>query len=395
MKNLLYKIVISLLLIQVLSCVSVRKQIDRGNYEEAIDKLVNKLSGKKNKPTESIQLLELAYEKAQQQDLRNEAQLLAEKEDNKWEKIYLIHQQIDKRQNKIRPLLPLISKEAYQGSFEFINTDERKRESKANSIEYYYSTAKELLMQSKTIKNKNLARDAYNYLNKLESLSTNYKDVRQLKLQALKLGTIYYYVTITNNTYKILPQTVEDNLLNISVSELNKNWKQYDMRRQSDITYDYRIVMNLLNLEFSPEREKSRIIEDVTESKEEKYILDKNGKIRNDSLGNPVKEIIVVKHENSIEETVQSKSVLLSGKLEWIDLATNNLERSEPIQVEFNFENAFGRLIKGDKKYLSKQSKELINRRETSFPTNEQMTVDAGERLKEVVKSIIYKTEKG
>ncbi|MEP7195058.1 MAG: hypothetical protein ABI851_00965 [Saprospiraceae bacterium] len=390
MKLLIYTI-LSIIIFN--SCASSTKLIENGQYDRAIEKLVHELAGKKNKKTNSVQDLELAFSKAQNEDLRHEKDLLSEKDESKWEKIYFIHEKIEKRQDLIEPLTPLVSKEGYQASFNFVNTADRKRESKANSIEYYYQSAKSLLEESKNTSNLSQARKAYDFLTNINQLVSNYKDVEQLFKLAKALGTENYLVSIKNNTVKILPIQLEDNLLNISVSELDTKWKRYDMRKDGNVVYNFNIVMNLENLEFSPEREQSRLVEDETEETIKETLKDNKGRVIKDSTGKAITVEKIVKHKSTIEEIIQSKSTILGGRLEWYNVKTKNIEHTEPLNVEINFENKFGRLIKGESDKISKENKNILSGRQINFPTNEEMTLEAGEKLKSIVKNIIYNRE--
>ncbi len=386
MKNLLF-ILISITLI--ISCTSSRKLIEKGDYDRAINKLVQGLAGKKSKSTEDIKYLELAFRKAQNEDLAEEKDLLTLNSESKWEKIYNIYKKIDARQNRIEPLLPLNSNEGYLGRFDFINTTNRKTESREKTVEFYYNSAKQLIEDSKKNNNKLDARKAVDIFNKIDNLVSSYRDVKNLREIAHELGTEYIFFTMVNNTAKIIPLQLEEDLVSMSVSDLNTYWKQYDMKKNTNRVYDYNIFMNLQNLEFSPEREKSRIIEDVWEEIVKEERKDKNGKVLKDSTGKIVYTERTRVHKSIIEETVQSKTAILGGKLEWFKVDTKNLEDSEPINVEINFINRFGRLIEGNRDHISKENKDMLKGGPTRFPSNENLTLDAGEKLKDIVKNFI------
>jgi hypothetical protein len=165
-----------LLLILASSCANINSLIDQGDYDRAIDKLVNKLQGKKNKKREYIIQLEYAFQKAQDLDLRKEKSLRDENLAENWTKIYSIHSSISNRQHKVEPLLPLFSKDGYQGTFKFINIDELKNESKKNTADYYYQSAVLLIDESRQTADKAAARKAYEYLSKIDGLFNHYKD---------------------------------------------------------------------------------------------------------------------------------------------------------------------------------------------------------------------------
>ena len=138
MKNLIY---FFSLIFFLSSCTNINKIIESGNYDDAISRLTSKLTGKKKKSRENVVNLEFAFKKAQERDLAAEAEYLMDDDENKWEKIYAIHTRIENRQRLVEGLLPLISEDGYKAGFKFINTSERKKESKANSAEYYYKSS--------------------------------------------------------------------------------------------------------------------------------------------------------------------------------------------------------------------------------------------------------------
>lgn len=383
-----------MILISLISCVSTTKMIEKGNYDQAIEKLVNKLAGKKSKKRDDVINLEYAFKKAQSADLALESAYLEDKEESKWLNIYNIHTRIENRQAKIEPLLPIISKDGYRAAFNFINTKERKRESKNNSIEFLYMSAKELIENSKRTKNKESAREAYNKLVQIDGFTKNYKDIEQLKNETKYYGTSHYLVKIVNNTQTIIPVQLESDLLSISVKELDKNWKAFDMRLDPSVTYDYNIIMNLTSIEFSPEREKSRIIDDVTEEETEEIIKDRFGKPILDSLGKEQKRKNTETHTSTLEEVTQVKSAIIGGRLEWINLINKNIEYTKPIQVENLFENKFARLIRGDASKVSKANQKLLKNRAVGFPTNQNMLLDTGEKLKNIIKDMIFEHER-
>lgn len=376
------------------SCTNINKIIESGNYDDAITRLTSKLTGKKKKSRENVVNLEFAFKKAQARDLASEAEYLMDDDENKWEKIYLIHTRIENRQKMIEGLLPLISEDGYRAGFNFINTSERKKESKANTAEYFYKSSQNLLDESKINKDKQAAVEAYALLNKISQLYSNYKDVNQLKKLALELGTKNFLVKITNNTLTVMPAQMERDLLSIAVDDLNKNWKHFDMKENPSTDYDYHIILNLTNLEFSPEKEKSRIYEDVFEEEVEEALKDRKGRPVLDSLGKEIKIKTSKKYSSTLEEVVQFKSAILNGRLEWIHQPSKNVEFSRPLTVEVIFENKYGKLIRGDRDHLSDDSRKKIKSYSQTFPSNESMLLDASEKLKLLVKDYIYERER-
>lgn len=368
--------------------------IDRGDYDRALDKLVNKLSGKKNKNQEQVISLEYAFQKAQERDLRSEQSLRNENINENWSKIYGIHNQISARQNKIEPLLPLVGKNGYQASFKFINIEELRKESKKNTADYYYQSALRLIDEARSGGDKTTAKKAYEYLIKIDGLFNQYKDKEQLKKIAYELSLENYLVKIKNNTNAIIPEHIESELLRLSVENLNTKFKNFDAKSNPDIHYDHYIVINLNQMEFSPEREKTRVYDDVNEIETESVVKDRFGKPKRDTSGKEIKEKIKTKYTATIEEITQLKSLLLGGRLEYINVRSGDLEFTKPIQVEAVFENNLARLVKGDRNYVTAECRKRLNGKIIPFPTNESLLLDAAEKLKSLVKNIIHDREK-
>lgn len=367
------------------------KLIERGDYDRAINLLVDKLEGKKSKSTEKVKSLELAFRKAQEEDLNTEKELQALSSESKWESILNQYQKIENRQNKIKPLLPLKSKENYLARFEFINTLERRKESREKTADYLYQSARKLLQDAKNNKSKSDARLASEILFKLNDLVRDYKDIKSLISESKILGTEHVLISMENNTFKIIPIDLENDLLTMNITDLDSYWRKFDMRRNSNVDYDFHIVMDLKDLSFSPEKEKSRIIEDENEELIKEELKDSKGRVLKDSNGRVIYKETKLIHKSRIEEIVQSKSALLGGKLKWINLSNKNLEDSEPIHVELNFNNRFGRLVEGKRDKLSKANRELLTGGPIAFPSNEVMILDAGDKLKEIIKNYVRK----
>lgn len=65
-----------------------------------------------------------------------------------------------------------------------------------------------------------------------------------------------YLVKINNQTNQIIPADVEAELLKWSVDGLNSKFKNFDVKANPALNYDHYILLNLTQMEFSPEREK-------------------------------------------------------------------------------------------------------------------------------------------
>ncbi len=118
MKNLLYTLSILFLFS---SCASIDRLARKGKYEQAFALGIKKLSRKKNKKTKHVKGLEIAFKKLNDRDLNSVSNILEISDTKEWYRVYRIYNSIYNRQELLKPLLPLISKEGYIAHFDFIN----------------------------------------------------------------------------------------------------------------------------------------------------------------------------------------------------------------------------------------------------------------------------------
>ena len=113
-------------LFSMTNCRSAQRYVENGDYDAAIDHCVDKLAGKKNKPDDLVKGLELAFKKATDRDMRAVETLTAENRPDNWARINDIHRQIQLRQDKVNPLIPLKSKDGYEAKFMFVNIEKTR-----------------------------------------------------------------------------------------------------------------------------------------------------------------------------------------------------------------------------------------------------------------------------
>ena len=99
-----------------------RSMLTSGDYDGAIQNAVTGLQGNKNAKGKQdyVYLLEEAYAKAKERDLRNIASWFKDTNPNNLEKIFDTYVLLNNRQEMIRPILPLkLIKEGRNASFPF------------------------------------------------------------------------------------------------------------------------------------------------------------------------------------------------------------------------------------------------------------------------------------
>lgn len=370
------------------SCASPMKLVETGNYDQAIELAVKKLAGKKTKKTKYVMALEDAFYKTTARDMAYADELEKEGRPENWQKINDIYKKIKRRQDKIKPLLPLIDKDGIKAEFRFVKVEGLERESKEKAATFLYEDARRLLTLAKE-GDKMAAREAYTQLDKIKRYYTSYRDRNQLMNLAHELGTSYILFEMTNNAPVVLPLGFEREITRISVNDLNSKWKEYHTRQQSGTAYDYKVVMNITDIQVSPGVVQERQYVDDREIEDGfDYVLDENGNVKKDTSGNDIKVPRTVIIRAEVLETYQNKVANVSGRLEYIDLKRNQVINTDRIAVEAVFEN-YAATFRGDDRALSQQSRKRIGNRPLPFPENEDLLFTAAEQLKPVIKEKI------
>ena len=382
--------IITVLFLALSSCVGrkqIEKQLNTGNYDQAINNALKKLETNKNakRKQDYVLMLRDAYYKVVEDNHYRINQLKQDGNPEYYETIYNLYTRLDSRQNSIKSVLPLqINGKTIKFKFNNYTSDIIDYKSKVS--DYKYSQARQLLSSS----DKYNAREAYGLLEDVEYINPNFKDVRSLMDQAHFKGTDFVIVSVKNETNQIVPTRLEEELLDFDTYGLNDNfWTLYHANASADINYDYAMQLQLKRINISPEHvyEKEYVREaEIVDGWE--YVLDENGNVAKDSSGNDIKQDKIVRVLARLSEVQQVKSTQVIGQVVFTDLKQNQVLESFPIDSEFIFENFYGR-FRGDRRALSDDDKRLLGNRAVPFPTNEQMVYDTNEDLKQKLKSII------
>ena len=382
--------IITVLFLALSSCVGrkqIEKQLNTGNYDQAINNALKKLETNKNakRKQDYVLMLRDAYYKVVEDNHYRINQLKQDGNPEYYETIYNLYTRLDSRQNSIKNVLPLqINGKTIKFKFNNYTSDIIDYKSKVS--DYKYSQARQLLSSS----DKYNAREAYGLLEDIERINPNFKDVRSLMDQAHFIGTDFVIVSVINETNQIVPTRLEEELLDFDTYGLNDNfWTLYHANASAEINYDYAMQLQLKRINISPEHvyEKEYVREaEIVDGWE--YVLDENGNVAKDSSGNDIKQDKIVRVLARLSEVQQVKSTQVIGQVVFTDLKQNQVLESFPIDSEFIFENFYGR-FRGDRRALSDDDKRLLGNRAVPFPTNEQMVYDTNEDLKQKLKSII------
>jgi len=387
MKTLLYTLV---LFTSLGSCRKLEKMVERGEYDRAIVYATEKLAGKKNKKTKHIQSLQEAFLKINQKDLNHIAYLNGPSNPEKWEEILTIADKIQRRQDRIAPFLPLISKDGYVGHFDMVDAYAIKTTARDGAAAFYHAEGKSLLEMSKTEGNKFFARNAFDLLQKAGAIKENYSDSRLLMLEAKELGKVYIQVVVENKSLGYVPEDLERNLLSMNLSKADSRWRKHYLGKTENIEPDYQAVLELSEIQISPERESIR---EHTDEKRVKdgwtYKKGPKGKVLKDSSGNKIKVDKFKKVRAYVTEIHRQKSTQVNGQLKLIDLTNSALRSSRPLVVEAYFED-WASTFTGDRRAVCDKDHNRLKNIPISFPHDFDMILDASGKLKEAFIDELY-----
>ncbi len=392
MKKLLLFLVMVFLITACSGVKRSQKALYSGNYNDAIDIAVSKLQKDKNNKAaqEHILLLEDAFKKITERDQKRIAFLEKDGNPVNSREIFILYNNLNSVQNRIRPLLPLYSTTSNREvKFKFTDYDGDLIQAKNTYAENLYNQAK-VQMQKE---GKTDYRNAHLILGELENISPNYRDADQLLREAHYFGTDYVFVSLTNRTYQFMPQRLERDLLDFNTYGLDDFWTEYHSLNRRDIDYDFEIDLEFRDILVSPERMVERQIPLELEIKDGfTYQVDRRGNYVLDSLGNKIKidKLIIVK--GTLYETIQTKSLAVDARVVYRDVKRNQIMNNHPLQTEFVFENVFAR-FEGDERVLSNDDRRILRNRFVPFPSNEQMLIDAGNDIKGRLSEILQRNK--
>lgn len=374
------------------SCRSTQKLTETGNYDRAIRQSVNRLAGKKNKKAKEVWALEDAFFKANARDMERISQLRREGRSENWAAIYDVARKVDKRQDLVRPLIPLRDDRGREAKFKFVKINSTIQEARTKAAAHLYELGmRELALARQG--SKQAAREAYEHFDDIKRYEARYKDREVRMEEALALGTQYILFKVKQDGRTVMPRDFEQALLAIDMRELNDKWKVYDAQPQRGITYDYEIVLMLQDLDVSPERVRERTYIEEHEIEEgKKMLLDENNNVVKDTSGNIVYVPNIRLAVAEILEMEQTKAATVTGKVMLYDRRRRRLLDSDEVTADALFEHVAA-TFRGDREALSSESKRLMGSNPVDFPPDDLLLLEAAESLKPIVLRKIRRLE--
>ena len=374
MKNLL---LLFLSLAMLSACASADKMLERGDYDSLVNLATKKLSGKKKKD-DLVRALEHGFEKITRQDMARIESLKNSDNAEDWEDIIHIARNIERRQDKIEPFLPLVSEAGYQAKFTFVRTDKIITEAKITAVNLFEKQLDDMVVAARK-GNKAKAREAFNLIDHIRSIDDrSYKG--DLRDEMWSLGINHIIIRIQNNSNTILPAHFEEELLDADFANYGGSWDRFYTEIDEDMPVDYEVSLKILDIATTHdewhehEYPYSKDIKDGWE-----YVLDGNGNVKKDSLGNDIKKDKYIRVKATVVETVQSKRALIRARVDIINTHTRARIYSQPLEFEDIFSHT-ARNFYGDERALDHHLRQRIF--PVTYPSDAAMIWDAFRGLK-------------
>lgn len=376
----------------LIGCGGVKKTqeaLNSGNYIAAMNKAIKNLAENKSKKSHQayIILLEEAFAKNAARELEQISFLEKDGNPANLEAIYNGYSSLKKLQERIKPLLPLtIYDEGRDARFDFKNYNEAILSSKEELTAYLYQNANQLLAGAT---DKMAYRRAYDELKYLNQINPGYADSEQKMQEAHEKGLDYVKIALYNDTQQIIPERLEEELLDFNTYGINNFWTQYHAKPIEDFKYDFAMELDFNEINISPERvNEKQIIKEKQIKDGQEFLLDNNGNVVKDSLGNKIKVDRFKTVRCEFYQFTQFKTAQIGAKVRFTDLRNGQEINAYPLSSEFLFEHIYAN-YKGDRRALDTDLVALLDLAAVPFPSNEQMVYDAGEDLKLRLKEIV------
>jgi len=365
-------------------CGSSKKQLQKGNYDAAIDKSVKQLR-KDPKDEKQIAILEQSYRIANEQDNERVRLLKMEGRPDNWDEIYLVYKALNDRQSLVRTVTPLNSN-GRSVDFSYVDYMPEMVIAKRKAADFYYAHGNELMKSGI----KESYRQAFAEFYRAKEYVGDYEGIDNKLQEAKELGMSRVFVTIQNSSILKFPKEFEQDLLMLDLPRLNSEWVEYHtINLNTKTQYDYFVNVNVKIVAVSPDQtqQKDSVIKrDVEDGFV--YVLDKKGNVMRDSLGNDIKQKKYKTLQCALVETIQTKACRIEGDVEVIQMNPNKVLKKDPIGAQSNFENISARAL-GDIQALNAKQLERTKSSQVPFPTDIEMVVRCSESLKMAIRGAI------
>ncbi len=368
------------------SCGSTTKRMQQGNYDAVIDKTVKRLIKKSD--VEDAAEMDRAFHLANERDRERVRFLVAENNPNNYDEVFHRYNMLKERQRKVRTVTPMtVDGKTY--NYEYIDYNAEMIAAKKKAGEYFYNHGKSLFENALQ---KEDYREAYYQLIKAGEYSGGqFPDIDRLVYESRMKGISRVIVQVVNKTPLKLPPLVEEDLISFDTKGLDNEWVEYHFKHvDSDVQYDYEILVKVLSIMVSPDEVKETdgiFTKKISDGFD--YVLDANGNVMRDTAGNDIKLQKFKEITCTLIETQQFKSVEIKGEVEILNLNPEKLMQKGPFGANNQFEHFSARGI-GDVGALTEEALAKTKQEKIPFPSDVDMVMLCTETIKPAIRESIY-----
>jgi hypothetical protein len=381
------KKIISFLFILVIllsGCGSSKKQLQKGNYDAAIDKAVKQLRKDPN-DAKQIDILTQSFRIANDQDNERLRFLKMEGRPDSWDEIYLVYKAMNDRQSLVRTVTPL-NNNGRSVDFPYIDYMPEMVGAKRKAADFYYAHGNELMK----VGIKDSYRQAFNEYVRAKQYVGDYEGIDNKIQDSKYLGMSRVLISMRNSSLLKFPPEFEQDLLALDLPRLNSEWVEYHTQSLNEnLKYDYFVNVNVKNIAVSPDQtiQRDSVIKRNVEDGFT-YVLDKKGNVMRDSLGNDIKQKKYKTLQCALVETIQSKACHIDGDIEVIQMNPDKVLKKDPIGAQSDFENVSSRAL-GDIQALNQDQLARTKTAVLPFPSDIEMVIRCSESLKMAIRGAI------
>ncbi len=362
-------------------CGSSKKQLQKGNYDAAVDKAVKQLRKDPN-DAKQIDILSQSYKIANDQDNERIRMLKMEGRPDSWDEIYLVYKALNDRQSLVKTVTPL-NMNGRPVDLQFADYIPEMVSAKRKAADFYYTHGNELMKTGL----KESYRQAFNEFMRAKQYVGDYEGIDNKLQESKYLGMSRVLITVRNNSILKFPSEFEQDLLALDLPRLNSDWVEYHTQNLNENTqYDYFVNVNVRTVAVSPDQTVQRdsvIRRDVEDGFS--YLLDKKGNVMKDSLGNDLKQKKYKTLQCALVETIQTKACRIDGDIEVIQVNPGKVLKKDPLGAQSNFENISSRAL-GDTQALNARQLERTKTAIVPFPSDIEMVMRCAESLKMAIR---------
>jgi hypothetical protein len=369
---------LTLIVLYLLSgCGSSKKQLEKGNYDAAIDKSVKQL---RKDPNDKKQMatLQSAYQVANEQDNERIRFLKMEGKPNNWDEIYIVYKRLYDRQALVRTV-PNIN-------VPYVDYMQDMVVAKRKAADFYYAHGVELMKSNI----KESYRQAFAEFLRAKEYVGDYEGIDSKIMEAKYLGMSRVLVSIRNKSLIQFPPEFEQELLTLDLPSLNSDWVEYHTKALDQNTqFDYYVNVNINVIAVSPDesvQQDSVIKREIEDGFS--YVLDKKGNVMKDTLGNDMKVKKYKTVQCALIETVQRKACRIDGDVELMQINPGKVIKKDPIGASSSFQHVSARAL-GDIQALSPRQLERTKSKPVPFPSDVEMIIRCSDNLKMAIRGAI------